>query len=149
MADKKAPVGEEKVYNIPLRRKFTPVARIFKTKKSVSAVREYIAKHTRATDIKISQQLNDKLWASGAKNPLKSVKVKVNVIEGIANARLPEEITLEEEKKKFQEKKDEKKPEEKKEEDTEVKKDEQPIEAPKEEKAEEKPEEKPKTDEKK
>ncbi|UCD03317.1 MAG: 60S ribosomal protein L31 [Candidatus Aenigmatarchaeota archaeon] len=146
MADKKAPAGEEKIFTIPLRRRWTHVTRIAKTKRSVSAVREYITRHSHAKDIKISQMLNDTLWARGAKNPLKSIKVKVNVVEGIANARLPEEITLEEEKKKFLEKKGkdkEKEAEKKKEEEP------KPEGKSKEEKTEEKPKEEPKTEGKK
>ncbi len=105
MADKKAPVPEEKVFNIPLRREWISATRIEKTKKSVIGVKKYIMKHTKATDVKISPKLNDMLWASGAKKPLKSITLKVSVSEGVANARLPEEITLEEEKKKFLEEK--------------------------------------------
>ena len=146
MADKNAPVAEEKVFTMPLRRKWTPVTRTAKTKKSVSAVKEYITRHSRASSVKISEKLNDTLWASGAKNPLVSVKVKVNVVEGVANARLPEEITLEEEKKKFLEKKGVK-PEEKEEEGEAAP---APEEAPKaEEKRREKPKEESKTEEKK
>ncbi|MCK4714387.1 MAG: 60S ribosomal protein L31 [Candidatus Aenigmarchaeota archaeon] len=116
MADKKALVTEEKIYNIPLRKAFTPASRIEKTKKSVAAVRKYITKHTHASEVKISTNLNDMLWASGAKKPLKSITVKVNLVDGIANVRLPEEITLEEEKRKFKEDKDKKKEAEKTEE---------------------------------
>lgn len=116
MADKKAPVTEEKIYNIPLRKAFTPASRIEKTKKSVAAVRKYITRHTHASEVKISTNLNDMLWASGAKKPLKSITVKVNLVDGIANVRLPEEITLEEEKRKFKEDKDKKKEAEKTEE---------------------------------
>jgi ribosomal protein L31E len=104
MADKKAPAAEEKIFTIPLRKAFTPASRIERTKKSVSAVKGYIRRHAHAPEVKVSEKLNDMLWASGAKKPLHSVKVKVSVSEGVADARLPEEITLEEEKKKFLEK---------------------------------------------
>jgi len=101
MAKKQLPLEEEKIFTIALRRKWKPAARVSRTKKSVNVVKQYITKHTRAADVKISAKLNDSLWAGGAKMPLPRIRVKVNVADGVANARLPGEITLEEEKKHF------------------------------------------------
>ncbi len=109
MADKKPPAAEEKIFTIPLRREYLLATRVQRTKKTVIGVKKYVLKHTHASEVKISQKLNDSLWTSGAKKPLRSIKVKVSVSEGIANTRLPEEITLEEEKQKFLAEKDKKK----------------------------------------
>jgi hypothetical protein len=50
--------------------------------------------------------VNDALWKSGAKKPLARIRVKAAISEdGIVNGRLPEETTIEEEKKKFADKK--------------------------------------------
>ena len=108
MAEKK-PETTEKIYIIPLRRVWVDVPRVTKTRRSVSAVRDYVAKHTHASEVKISEKLNRTLWAGGAKKPLSKIRVKVVITEGAADVRLPEEITLEEEKKKFLEKAKEKK----------------------------------------
>ncbi len=104
MAEKKSAPSEEKIFTIPLRRVWIKAARVGKTKKSVSAVKEYVRKHTHASEVRMSQKLNETLWAGGAKKPLHTIRVKVSVSEGVADTKLPEEITLEDEKKKFLEK---------------------------------------------
>jgi large subunit ribosomal protein L31e len=106
MAEKKV-VSEEKIFTIPLRDAWMKSPRIQKANRSVSAVKAYVKKHTRATGVTVSQKLNDVIWGGGAKKPPHRIMVKVSVSEGVANVRLPEEITLEEEKKKFLEKKKE------------------------------------------
>jgi large subunit ribosomal protein L31e len=113
MAEKKTETAVEKIYTIPLRKHWRPGPRISRTKKSVSAVKEFVARHTRSGDIRISEKVNSLLWKGGAKKPLHKIRVKVNLIEGRASVRLPEEITLEEEKKKFLEEREKKKAEEK------------------------------------
>jgi len=112
MAKKDAP-AEEKIFTIPLRLSWKSSSRVEKTKKSVFAVKGFVKKHTHTSDVKISQKLNDVLWTSGAQKPLSRVSVKVNVQDGIANVRLPEETTLEEEKRKFLEEKNRKRQAEK------------------------------------
>ncbi len=161
MADKKKDaVSVEKVYTIPLRSAWKGATRVKKTKRSVSAVRQFVEKHTKAEDVKISEKLNSALWVSGAKKPLHKVMVKVNVSEGKASVRLPEEITLEEEKKRFLEEKKKKKAPEAEEPKAEEKKEEAPAEKPEEkaepakeeakpaEEKEEKPVEEPKAEKK-
>ena len=146
MAEKKAKsVSVEKIYTIPLRKAYIKSPRIEKTKKSVKAVKTYVIKHTKIPNVKISEKLNSTLWSSGAKKPLHTIRVKVTITDDVASVRLPEEITFEEEKKKFLEKKDKKtdekpgeialapeeaKPEVKEEKSTEDKKEEPKAEAP-------------------
>ncbi len=168
MADKKQEaVATEKVYTIPLRKEWLPEGRVQRTNKSVRSVRMFVERHTHASDIKISEKLNSALWAGGAKNALHTIRVKVNLIEDTASVRLPEEISLEEEKKQFLEREKSKKEEETKKaqeamaqaqmaanaqkqaEEAEAQKEEKPAEEekPEEKKAEEK-KEKPKADKK-
>jgi large subunit ribosomal protein L31e len=110
MAEKKEEsAASEKIYTVPLRKEWRPAQRIERTKKSVSAVREFVARHTHAGDIKISEKLNSVLWARGAKKPPRKIRVKVNLIEEMASVRLPEEISLDEEKKRFLEEREKKK----------------------------------------
>jgi len=105
MAEKKSEVKtEEKIFTVPLRSAWKPARRIEKTKKSVKAVREYVSNHTRTAEVSISEKLNTVLWSGGAKKPLHTVKIKVNLAGGKASAMLPDEITFDEEKKKFLEK---------------------------------------------
>ena len=105
MADKKEAdptITDEKILTISLRKEWTPSTRVTKTKKSVSGLKKYVIKHTKAKGIKVSPKLNTLMWKGGAKRPVTNVKVKVTLdSEGIASIKLPEEITLEEEKKRF------------------------------------------------
>jgi large subunit ribosomal protein L31e len=111
MAEKKSEVTLERVYNIPLRRVWLKVSRITRANRSVSEVKNFVKRHTKAKEVKVSQNVNSLIWASGIKKPPGMITVKVKVEAGIASVRLPDEITLEEEKKKFLEKKGAKKEE--------------------------------------
>ena len=98
----KVAATEEKVLNVPLRSAHLHSRRVAKTNKAVSTLRLFVKKHTRASEVKVSQLINDFIWSSGAKNPPSSVKVKVSIDSAkVATVRLPSEISLEEEKKKF------------------------------------------------
>ena len=102
MADKKQETAAtEKIYTIPLRKSWIAAGRVQRTNKTVRAVRQYVEKHTRASEIKISEKVNSALWAGGAKNALHTIRVKVNLIEDTASVRMPDEISLEDEKKQF------------------------------------------------
>jgi large subunit ribosomal protein L31e len=141
MAEKKSEVTLERVYNIPLRRVWVKVSRITRANRSVSEVRNFVKRHTKAKEVKVSQNVNSLIWASGIKKPPGMITVKVKVEAGIASVRLPDEITLEEEKKKFLEKKGAKKEE--------VKAEEAAAPAAEEAKAETKAKEEPVAEEKK
>jgi len=106
---KKQETPEEKIYNIPLRSVWVETRRIARSKKAVSTVKKYIIRHMHAKDVKISQKLNESIWSHGAKKPPARVRVKASIgAEGKASVRLPEELSIDEEKRKVLEKKDEK-----------------------------------------
>jgi large subunit ribosomal protein L31e len=120
----------ERTYNVPLRKEFQKVARWKKTKKAVKALREFLAKHMKSEDVKLSKELNEKIWKHGIKNPPHHVKVSVTKDDkGVVKADLFEkkkavpkkeakpEVKKEEksEAEKPAEKKEEPKPSEKKE----------------------------------
>jgi ribosomal protein L31E len=94
------------VYTIPLRSAWVNTRRIARTNKSVSTVRRFIERHMHAKTVKISAKVNEALWSSGAKKPPGKIRIKAILDEeGIASVKMPGEITLEEEKKKFLDKK--------------------------------------------
>ncbi|MBI2107366.1 60S ribosomal protein L31 [Candidatus Woesearchaeota archaeon] len=66
----------ERIYNIPLRREFMKAASYRKTKRSVSAVREFLQKHMKCEEVKIGKYLNLELWKHGRKNPPPKIQVK-------------------------------------------------------------------------
>jgi large subunit ribosomal protein L31e len=106
MAKKEAPATvDERVFTVPLRASWIGSTRVARTRKSVGAVRSFVTRHMRSENIKISRKLNSVLWGSGAKTPLSRIRVKATMdSSGLVSVRLPEEVTLEEEKKQFLEK---------------------------------------------
>ncbi len=104
--DKKKEITTEHVFTVPLRSQWKKTRRVMRVKRSVSALKSFIMKNTRAKSVKISTKLNDALWTGGAQHPPPRIRVKASVdSEGLASVKLPDEITLEEEKKKFLEEK--------------------------------------------
>jgi len=129
--------ASEKVYTIPLRREWVKQSRIKRANKCISVIREYLEKHTKASEIKISAGVNEHVWFRGIKKPPGKIKVTVRLEEGVAFARLPEEKIPEKKKEKEEKKETVKKREEpKKETSKEEAKKEKPKEEPKIEKAE-------------
>jgi large subunit ribosomal protein L31e len=100
--DKKPEIASEHVFTIPLRREWSGTRRVMRAKRSVSSVSRFIIRKTHAKSVRMSQKLNVALWSGGAKNPPARIRVKASIdSEGLASVKLPEEITLEDEKKKF------------------------------------------------
>ncbi len=99
MADKAAPKILEREYVINLRREFIKVPIYKKSKKSITAIREFISKHMKVEEVKIGSHLNHLVWSRGPKNPLPKVKVKTRKIDNYAQVELldkPFEETKEE-----------------------------------------------------
>ncbi len=83
-------MAEEKIFIINLRREFSKKPNYKRSKKAVTAVKEYIQKHLKVDDVKIGKNLNLKIWERGRKNPPPKIKVKAVVEEDIAYVELPE-----------------------------------------------------------
>ncbi len=94
----------ERVYTIPLRRETLKVPPFRKANKAAKAVREFISKHMKSTNVSIGKYLNLKIWEHGAKNPPHHVKVNaVKDDKGKVTVELvgaPKEMPKAEEKKK-------------------------------------------------
>lgn len=67
----------ERTYNVPLRREYQKVAYWKRTKKAVTAMRQFIIKHMKSENVKLGKELNDKLWQHGIRNPPHHVKITV------------------------------------------------------------------------
>ena len=97
--------GEEREYNVPLRREWLKAPKYKRAKKAVSALRAFIIKHMKADSVHIGPFLNDYIWKHGMRNPPHLVKVKtkkneegVAVVELLGKA-LPDLAKKEEEEK--------------------------------------------------
>jgi len=101
---KKANIILERTYNVPLRKEFMKSPRWKRTKKAVSALKKFLARHMKSEDINIGKYLNEELWKNGIKNPPHHVKVEAKKdSDGKVFAELvgaPKEKPKEEKKKK-------------------------------------------------
>ena len=60
----------ERTYNVPLRKEYMKAPRWNRTKKAVIALRQFLAKHMKAQDVKdvkLSKELNELMWKHGIK----------------------------------------------------------------------------------
>ena len=79
----------ERVYNIPLRNEWLKAPSYKRTKRAVSAVRQFLIKHMKSEQVKIGRMLNHKLWERSIKHPPHHVKVSVvKYDDGIVRAEL-------------------------------------------------------------
>lgn len=93
-------VNEEKLLTVPLRAEWLKKPRIHRTQRSIIEIKSYFFKHMKATDVKMSELLNESLWKQGAKGSTNKVKVKASKDEkGLVTVMLPEEKLVVEEKK--------------------------------------------------
>ncbi len=67
----------ERTYNIPLRKEFQKAPKYKRAKKAVTALREFVVKHMKSSNVLIGPKLNLKIWEKGIKNPPHHVKVNV------------------------------------------------------------------------
>lgn len=65
----------ERIYNVPLRKEYMKAPRWNRTKKAVTALREFLAKHMKSSDVRLSKELNETMWKHGIKNPPHHIKV--------------------------------------------------------------------------
>jgi ribosomal protein L31E len=72
----------EREYVIPLRKEWTKVPNYKRTSKSITAIKEFVAKHMKVpgrdlNNVKIDSYLNNEVWFRGAGTPPARIKVKV------------------------------------------------------------------------
>lgn len=79
----------ERTYNVPLRKEYMKAPRWNRTKKAVTALRQFLAKHMKSEEVKLSKELNEEMWKHGIKNPPHHIKVKaVKDEKGVVKAEL-------------------------------------------------------------
>ncbi len=79
----------ERIYNVPLRKEYMKAPRWNRTKKAVTALRQFLAKHMKSEEVQLSIELNEAMWKHGIKNPPHHVKVKaVKDDKGVVKADL-------------------------------------------------------------
>ncbi len=73
--EKEKKVILERVYNIPLRKKYIKVPRWKRTNRAIKAVKEFVMRHMKSNDVRIKKALNEEIWKHGAKRPPHHIKV--------------------------------------------------------------------------
>ncbi len=84
-------IQEERFYTIPLAKKgFEKTPKWKHSKKAVKVVREFLERHMKPEgDVYISQDVNERIWENGIKNPPRRIRVRVTKsIDGIVRAYL-------------------------------------------------------------
>ena len=100
MAKKDSKKTIERTYNIPLRKEYRKVPGWKRTKKAVKALREFLIKHMKSDNVKLSPELNEKMWNHGIRNPPHHIKITVTKdAEGVVNADLFDKKVKKEDKK--------------------------------------------------
>ncbi len=66
---------EEQVYTIPLR-DAKKIERYKRANEAVKLVKDYLKKHSKAKEVKISPDLNRKIWEKGAENPPSRIRIR-------------------------------------------------------------------------
>ena len=74
---------EEQVYTIPLRNA-RKSSRKNRSARSIRIIKEFMKRHTDANEVKISSDLNEKIWDRGAEKPPAKVRVRAAITaEGV------------------------------------------------------------------
>lgn len=89
MAEKKESL--ERIYTIPLGRAIL-APRQKRAKRTINIIREFAMKHMKSSEIKLSSELNEKIWEKGIRNPPRRITVKmIKDEEGLVTVSLPTE----------------------------------------------------------
>ena len=79
----------ERTYNIPLRREFMKAPPYRRSKKAITALKQFLTRHMHSENIRLGPFLNMHVWERGIQNPPHHVKVAVIKEEdGVVTAEL-------------------------------------------------------------
>ncbi|MBN2042490.1 MAG: 60S ribosomal protein L31 [Candidatus Aenigmarchaeota archaeon] len=99
MAEKKSDI--DRVYTINLRKSWVNYSRSRRTKKSINTIREFLQKHTKSAEVKLSKGINEFVMSRGFRKPPGKISIEVKGDFASVQAKLPGEVIA----KKTQEKK--------------------------------------------
>lgn len=82
---------QERIYTIPLKKvMISPRQR--RAKRTINIIKEFAMKHMKSSEIKLSPELNEKIWERGIRSPPRRITVKmVKDEEGVVTISLPKE----------------------------------------------------------
>jgi len=74
-------MAEERVYTIPIKKIKKIVPRWKRAPRAVKFVKEFVARHTKAQEVIIGTDVNEKIWERGIEKPPSKLRVKVTIEE--------------------------------------------------------------------
>ncbi|WP_457615373.1 50S ribosomal protein L31e [Methanopyrus sp.] len=85
-----AEVVDERVYTVPLRdAKKAPLKK--RAPRAVKALKQFIERHMKAEEVRIGNDVNEKIWERGIKKPPSKIRVRaVKYSDGTVEVRLAE-----------------------------------------------------------
>ncbi|MFH1294578.1 MAG: 50S ribosomal protein L31e [Candidatus Aenigmatarchaeota archaeon] len=84
-------MADERLYVIPLRSSWINTTRVKRANRSIHTIQEFLSKHMHVETVKISEGINQAVWARGAEKPPGKIKVKAKKEGDIVIATLPDE----------------------------------------------------------
>ena len=82
-------IQEERIYTVPLAKEFMKTKKWKRTKKAVKALRKFIERHMKPEGLYIAQEVNERLWENGIKNPPRKIRIRaVKTTEGLVRVFL-------------------------------------------------------------
>jgi large subunit ribosomal protein L31e len=68
-------IVEEKVYSIPLRKVWIAPQGV-RAPRAVRLIKSFIGRHMKVEDVKISAEVNEKIWSRGIRKPPRNLRVR-------------------------------------------------------------------------
>ncbi len=68
-------VVEERIYTVPFRKVWI-TARDRRAAKATRVLRQFVMRHMKTDDVKISNEINEELWARGIQKPPRKVRIR-------------------------------------------------------------------------
>ncbi|MHA1832645.1 MAG: 50S ribosomal protein L31e [Candidatus Baldrarchaeia archaeon] len=82
---------EERIYVIPLAKKFIYTPRQKRAEKAVRVLKEFVERHMKPEKIIINPEVNEKIWERGIQSPPRKIRVRVTKDkEGVVKVFLAE-----------------------------------------------------------
>ncbi len=82
-------IQEERIYVVPLAKEYMKAPNWNRTKRAVKALRKFVSRHMKPEAIYLSQEVNERLWENGIKNPPRKIRVRVTKsVEGLVRVFL-------------------------------------------------------------
>jgi large subunit ribosomal protein L31e len=70
-------VIEERIYVVPLWKVVRRARRLHRAKRAARFLREFISRHMKTPNVKVSPEVNEMIWARGIRNPPRRLTVRV------------------------------------------------------------------------